>query len=74
MWNIHSFNFTLWNAAKTDMKKATEQIDAMVDECAINTVNIAIGAHQSRAQSLFRSGHVQLRQISGAQCALVGCL
>jgi len=51
IWPICSFNFTLWNAARTDMQQVKEQIDVMVKDCAVNTVNFTIGAHQEHTYS-----------------------
>ncbi len=51
MWYIKSFNFTCWNAAKIDMSEAKRQIDAMVEKCAVNTVNFALGAVQKHTYS-----------------------
>jgi hypothetical protein len=51
IWNIHSFNFTIWDAAKLDIEAAKFQIDLMLEECAINTVTITFAALQEHTYS-----------------------
>ncbi len=53
LWPVKSFNFTLWDAARTDMDAAKRQIDDMVEKCAINTVNFIVGARQEHTYSTF---------------------
>jgi len=51
LWPIHSFNFTLWDAARVDWAEARRQIDDMVEKCAINTVTFIVSAQQAHAYS-----------------------
>lgn len=51
MWKIKSFNFMSWDAEKTDLEEAKEQIDAMIGKCAINTVVITFTALQEHCYS-----------------------
>jgi hypothetical protein len=51
IWKIKSFNFVGWDASRTSIEAAKEQIDAMVDKCSVNTVTIAVGARQEHCYS-----------------------
>ena len=51
LWPIHSYNFTLWNAAQVDWGDARRQIDDMVDKCGVNTVTFIVSAQQAHTYS-----------------------
>lgn len=51
LWKTKSFNFTSWNAAKTDIEEAKKQIDSMVSGCSVNTVAITFAARQDHCYS-----------------------
>ena len=52
IWEIKSFNFTGWDGEKVKLQEAKNQIDEMIEKCAINTVNITLGAKQEHTYSV----------------------